>query len=275
MRRQIAILTDFGVSDNYNGVMEAVIRKLNPEVDITYIAPNAKEFNIYSGAYLLYTAYKYFRKGTIFLTVIDPGVGTPRKPVIIKTTNYFFVGPDNGVMYPAANEDEIKEIVAITNPKVYLTKKISNTFHGRDIFAISAALLSLNVDLDVFGEKIHDLVKLSFDYTIEKISKNRIKACGKVIYVDHFGNIATSIRIDDELVLHDKAKLILKDKEIELHQVRTFGESIGQELLVYKNGYSFIEIGINKGNASNILMLREGDEICVEVSTQGDSSLST
>ncbi|BCU70566.1 SAM hydrolase/SAM-dependent halogenase family protein [Stygiolobus caldivivus] len=274
MRKQIAILTDFGISDNYNGVMEAVIKRNNPEVEITYITPNAREFSIYGGAYLLYTSYRYFKKGTIFLTVIDPGVGTSRKPIIIKTNNYFFVGPDNGVLYPASNEDGIKEIIAITNPRVYLSKKISNTFHGRDIFAISATLLSLNVDLETFGEKITDLVKLSFDYSLEELSDDKIKACGKVIYVDHFGNIATSIRIDNDLSLGKRGKLLFKGKEIDVHQVRTFGESKSQEILVYKNGYSFIEIGINKGSAFNILGLREGDEICVEVSIQADSNHS-
>lgn len=276
MRKQIAILTDFGISDNYNGVMEAVIRKFNPEIEITYITPNAKEFNIYSGAYLLYTAYRYFRRGTIFLVVIDPGVGTSRKPLIIRTNNYFFVGPDNGVLFPAANEDQIKSIIWINDPRSYLSKRISNTFHGRDIFAVTAALLSLGVDMNVFGEEISQITNLDFEYKLEKIAENKLKACGKVIYVDHFGNVTTSIRIDKDLLLNMNGKLTLKDgQEYELHQVKTFGESYGQELLVYKNGYSFIEIGINKSSAFYILNIREGDEVCVEVFTQGDSNPST
>lgn len=272
-RVQIAILTDFGISDNYNGVMEGVIRKINPNVDITYITPNAKEFNIYSGAYLLYTSYKYFGKNTIFLTVIDPGVGTKRRALIVKTKNYYFVGPDNGVLYPSISEDGILQVIQITNPRMYLSKEISNTFHGRDIFSVASAYLSLNVDPIVFGDMINtnEIEKLQFSFTHEK-NNNIITYCGKVIYIDHFGNVATSIKVK----IDKNTKVIAKynGREYELNVVKTFGESKGKELLLYNNGYGFLEIGINKGNASLTINVNEGDDICLEVYTQGDSSPS-
>ena len=268
-KAQIAILTDFGVSDNYNGVMEGVIRKINPDVNIVYIAPSAKEFNLYAGSYLLYTSYRYFQRNTIFLVVIDPGVGTRRKAIIIKTKNYYFVGPDNGILYPAAFEDGIVEAVQITNQRMFLSKEISNTFHGRDIFSVAAAYLSLNVDMSIFGEKIkpEELEKLEFNFSETK-EGDKIVYCGKVIYIDHFGNIATSIKV--KMNENSKALAKFKGKEYQLNVVRTFGEAKGKELLLYNNGYGFLEIGINKGNAAITINAEEGDDICLEVYTQGD-----
>lgn len=256
MDRIIAILTDFGTSDNYNGVMEGVIRKINKNAKIVYISPEAKNFNIYAGAYLLYTSYKYFSKNTIFLVVIDPGVGTLRKPIIIKTKNYFFVGPDNGVLYPAAKQDGIERIIEIKNEKLYLTKKISNTFHGRDVFAPAAAFLSVGVDLSVFGPSLSEDEINKIEY---KTYREGNKICSEIIYIDHFGNIATAI-----IEFNNHAKISIDNKTFYARRVNTFGESRNKELIIYNNGYGFIEIGINKDDAAAKLNVKEGDRICLE-----------
>ncbi len=271
---QIAILTDFGVNDNYNGVMEAVIRKINPEAKITYITGNSKPFNLIAGAYLLYTSYKYFPRNTIFLVVIDPGVGTSRRPLIVKTKNYVFIGPNNGVLYPAITSEEIIKIVEIKNEKLYLAKTISNTFHGRDIFSVAAALISIGVELDTFGNQVRyeDLTKLDFTY---KSSRNEI--CGKVLYVDHFGNVATSI--PKEALLNnfkygENVEIKVNNSKHKCRFVKTFGYGMENELLIYFNGYFLVEIGINKGSAKDKLNVREGDEICLEGYIQEDFSHS-
>lgn len=270
----IAILTDFGVNDNYNGVMEAVIRKVNPEARIIYISGNVKNFNIYAGAYLLYTSFKYFPKNTIFLVVIDPGVGTNRRPLIIKTLNYIFVGPDNGVLFQAAEKDGIEKIIEINNPKLYLSNIISNTFHGRDIFSITAAFLSLGVDITIFGKelRIDEINKINLTY---KVEDKRI--CGKVAYIDHFGNIATSIPIEaviGKIEYNRLIKITVNNSNYMCRFVKTFGYGNENELLIYQNGYFLLEIGINKGNAKDKIDVKEGDEICLEVYTQEDSSHS-
>jgi len=264
MKRTIAILTDYGVSDNYNAVIEAIIKRINPEVEVIYISPEVKAFNIYAGAYLLYTAYKYFRKNTIFLVIVDPGVGSKRKALVVRTNNYYFVGPDNGVLYPAIQEDGIIEVRNITNPRVFLSKEISNTFHGRDIFCVVAGLLSKRVDMEVFGEKVNpsELVKIEYNYRFDGK-----RLCGKVIYIDHFGNVTLSVRKRD-VRISDKVKL--GDKTLRV--VRTFSEGKENELILYENGYGFLEIGINMDNAQRILGTKEGDEICLEVFTQEDSN---
>jgi S-adenosylmethionine hydrolase len=267
MNSQIAILTDYGVSDNYNGVIEAVIRRYNPDVTITYITPEVKAFNIYAGAYLLYTAYKYFRKGTIFIAIVDPGVGTSRKPIAISTKNYYFIGPDNGILYPSAHEDGINEVRVINNPRVYLSKHISNTFHGRDIFAVAAALLSKGVSFEILGDKIDhkELVKINY----RKEIKNSNILCTQVIYIDHYGNITTSLKMEE--FNYPYAKI----GEVKLRRTKTFGEGKKNELIFYENGYGFLEIGINMGKASEVLRVNEGDEICLEGFIQEDFSHST
>ncbi|TRM88577.1 hypothetical protein DJ526_08670 [Sulfolobus sp. A20-N-G8] len=274
IRPRIAILTDFGVGDNYNGVMEGVIKKINPEVEIIYISGNVKSFSIFSGAYLLYTSYNYFPKNTIFLVVVDPGVGTERKPIIIKTKNYIFVGPDNGVMYPAAINDGITKIIHITNKKLYLTSKISNTFHGRDIFSPVAAFISTNISIEIFGNEIKSdqIQRMDFSY---QIRDNKI--CGTILYIDHFGNIAISI--PGELLLQhanqgQKILTYVKGKQYTPKLVKSFGYGEEGELLIYSNGYFFTEIGINKGSAIDKMQVKEGDEICLEAYTQVDSSHS-
>jgi predicted adenylyl cyclase CyaB len=159
-------------------------------------------------------------KGSIFLVVVDPGVGTSRKALLVKSKNYFFIGPDNGVLYPAISEDGIDEVIEISNPRLYLSKSISRTFHGRDIFATTAGFVSAGVDIHTFGPKISkdELVKLSYNYNIIK-DKNLV--CGKIIYIDHFGNIATSIR--NISFVDENVKIIFNNNRLIARKVNTFG----------------------------------------------------
>lgn len=265
----IAVLTDFGSSDNYNGVMEAVIKRINPKAEISYISRNAKNFNIISASYLLYTSYKYFPPHTIFLTVVDPGVGSSRRPLLIKTKHYYFIGPDNGVLYWSVTNDGVKEIRVIDNEKLFLENRISNTFHGRDIFSVTAVFKSLGVDDEIIGTEIREIVPLGI-----KIEQLQLpKTCMRVIHVDHYGNMALNVRAEN--IEHYSFKLIYNGKTVKLRTARTFSDGREMEdLLIYLNGYGFLEIGINKGSASDRLGLKEGDEICLEVSTQEDSSHS-
>ena len=208
--------------------------------------------------------------------MIDPGVGTTRRPIIIKTKNYIFIGPDNGVLYPAAANDGIEKVIEINNNKLYLSKNISNTFHGRDIFAVAAALISIGVEIDIFGRQIshEEIIKIKFDYNI---SERRI--CGKIIYIDHFGNVATSIPAN--IIINNKIKynqiitFTINNKiKYNARVVKTFGYGNENELILYSNGYFFVEIGINKGSAKDKLNVKEGDEICLEDYTQVDFSHS-
>ncbi|MUN28635.1 SAM hydrolase/SAM-dependent halogenase family protein [Sulfuracidifex metallicus] len=265
----IAILTDFSLYDNYNGVMEGVIRNFNKDAKISYLSGNVKKFNLSSAAYLLYTGYRFFPKRTVFLVVVDPGVGTERHPIVAKTKNYYFVGPDNGILYPAIMDDGISEIRIISNPKLFLSNQISRTFHGRDIFAISAALISVGVQLDTFGNRKdeRDLVP----YNIKFFKRDSCGIIAKVIYVDNFGNVALNIHKSEINLIDDKiVRIKTRNGEYNARVVKTFGYGKENELIIYSNGFGFIEIGINKGSAHDILKTSEGDEVCLEGFTQGD-----
>ncbi|MEW5925802.1 MAG: SAM-dependent chlorinase/fluorinase, partial [Candidatus Zixiibacteriota bacterium] len=187
----ITITTDFGLVDNYAGIIKGIILYLNPCARIIDISDNVPPFNIEAGSYLLETAYHNFPPGTVHLGVVDPGVGTKRKSLVVETEDHFFVGPDNG-LFSFLGQRQIKRIVSLTNKKYFL-KDVSPTFHGRDIFAPIAAYLSLGVQPGRFGPEIKSLIRPG---RVRTKSKDGMVA-GRIIYIDRFGNLVTSLKTDD------------------------------------------------------------------------------
>jgi len=183
----IALLTDFGLNDNFVGVMKGVIYHINPEVKIVDLSHQIESHNIHEAAFLLKSSYPYFPEGTVFLIVVDPGVGSERKSVIVETEKYLFVAPDNGVL-SFLMERDMKRIIQITNEEYFL-KPVSRTFHGRDIFAPVAAYLSKGEKVEKFGSQTRKIEKLTFPEP--QVKNNRL--VGEVIYVDRFGNPITNI----------------------------------------------------------------------------------
>ncbi|WP_048092722.1 SAM-dependent chlorinase/fluorinase [Geoglobus acetivorans] len=181
----IALLTDFG--DYYPGVMKGVIRKITQDevIDLTHsIHPQ----NVFEGAFLLHSAYRYFPAGTIFISVVDPGVGGDRAAIVIKTENYWFVCPDNGIAFPSAVEDGIRKILRIKESVSQFSGAFSSTFHGRDIFAPAGALIREG-RMEHFERFKGEPVKLDlFDARVEG---GRI--VGRVVHIDRFGNAVTNI----------------------------------------------------------------------------------
>ncbi len=268
MYKYIAMLTDFGTIDPYVGLMKSVILKINPSINIIDISHDISSFSIRAAAYILLVSKDYFPQGTIFLVVVDPGVGSKRRAVVVKTRNYIFVGPDNGVLYPAIIDDGVLDIRVIENSKLFL-KPVSNTFHGRDIFAPVAAWLSRGLPIDSVGRRIdiNDIIEL--DFNIVKLSSIIIDKtlCGEVIYVDKFGNIALNIRLPDfeSLPYGRRVKIIANDRIFYAHTSRTFSLVRRGDIALYINSFKFLEIGVNMGNAAERLGVNIGDKICLEV----------
>jgi S-adenosylmethionine hydrolase len=156
----ITLLTDFGLK-TYMASMRGVILSINPKCTLVDITHMINSHDIKEGAFILGQAYSNFPKGTIHLSVVDPGVGSARKPILIVTKNYFFVGPDNGLFTIALRRERVKQAVVLTNQKFFLPE-ISTTFHGRDIFAPAAAYLSLGVKPESFGPSIKSWHEISF-----------------------------------------------------------------------------------------------------------------
>jgi hypothetical protein len=254
MKRIIALLTDFGVSDNFVGVMKGVISKINPNAQFIDISHNIEPQDILGAAFMLESAFKYFPEGSIFLVVVDPGVGSKRKPIIIRTKNYFFVGPDNGVLSLAVNKDGMKEIVAIENKK-YMLLPVSDTFHGRDIFAPVVAHLSKGKNSFLFGQRLRSIEQLNIPRP--KINKNILK--GEIIHIDRFGNLVTNMNrnLFRCFTQGKKFEIKIRNKKITT-VVKSYQAVQRKQLLAIFGSFGLLEISVNGGSAEKRLKARKG-----------------
>jgi S-adenosylmethionine hydrolase len=184
----IALLTDFGTRDTYVGIMKAVIQRIAPQANCIDLTHDIRPQNVRQAAFTLLQTYRYFPPATVFLCVVDPGVGSNRKPIAVSAGGYHFVAPDNGLLTYVLDDLGGPHIVSLSNP-AYQLPQVSNTFHGRDIFAPAAAHLVTGVSLTEFGPPVDRLVRQMSPSL--KTEPGRIT--GQVLYTDHFGNIITSI----------------------------------------------------------------------------------
>ncbi|MDP8003181.1 MAG: SAM hydrolase/SAM-dependent halogenase family protein [Caldisphaera sp.] len=267
--KEIGIISDFGYGF-YSGIMKGVIKNIAKDIDIIEIDNNVPSFSVISGSYILYTTYRYMPKNSIILSVVDPGVGTNRKAIIVKTRNYEFVSPDNGLIYEAALEDGMLDIYQIllfelrkyleTKYEFFKNNKFSYTFHGRDVFAPTVALLANEENIERFTKRINinDIVKLR----LRDFSRvgNLIKL--NVIYIDKFGNVVLSSKFND-LKLRYGENIIIKVNGLERNALvgKRFADVKKGELILYENSFGFAEIAENQGNASKTLNVNFGQNI--------------
>ncbi len=259
----ISLITDFGQNDNFVGVIKGVILNINPAVKIVDICHLVNPHDILTGAFLLKSSFRYFPEGTVHLVVVDPGVGSKRKKVIVKTKNYYFVAPDNGVLSLALKDQPLLEIIEITN-KRYFLKPTSDTFHGRDIFAPTAAYLSKGRDISKFGKRIKSIQELSLPQ-IKITSKGLI---GEIIYIDFFGNLVSNIDKEtlDNFINGKKLKIYIKDKTIEK---LSYGYAEGTYLkpLALIDSFNYLEIALNRSSACDYLKAKKGAKVTVSVTS--------
>ncbi len=255
-RKFITLTTDFGLEDPYVGVVKGVILGICPDaqiIDIThYVAPG----DILAGAFTIMNSFSYFPKGTIHVCIVDPGVGTDRRAVASRCGDYIFVGPDNGILWPSAKEGEWYQLI---NTKYFL-KNISHTFHGRDIFAPVAAHLALGVPLEQLGSPLKDPVVL--DIPIPQRHKDHL--LGMILMKDRFGNLITNIHERDIQLLGREGDMVVEISGMRLIGInRTFGDVSQGSALCYIGSSGYLEIGINRGNAWELLRARPGIEVRV------------
>lgn len=259
--RAISLITDFGLKDNFVGVMKAVILRINPQARIIDLCHEVAAQNILQAAFLLKGSLKYFAKGTVFLAVVDPGVGSQRKKIVVKTENYFFVAPDNGVLSFALKDEAPKEIIEITNEKYFLIP-VSDTFHGRDIFAPVAAHLSRLKPPAAFGRRIKSLKELELPEA--KAAAKCLE--GQVIYIDRFGNLVTNIREDVavDFIKNKRFELSFKNRVIKRIS-RSYCEAMESEPLVLIGSFGYLEIAVNFGSAERYFKAKLYDKVTVEL----------
>lgn len=252
------MLTDFGLKDWFAGTMKGVIFGINPSAKIVDISHDISPQNIMEASCVLKNSSPYFPDNTIFLVVIDPGVGSNRKAIIVKTSRFLYTGPDNGVLSGIYNQEE-DEVIEITN-KTYCLPDTSNTFHGRDIFAPVAAYLSMGVSPYLMGTKINSIKNIE---AMKPYIDDNKKVCGSIIYTDRFGNLITNL-CEDFFSDHgiDYKNISIKGNIIN-GLSNSYSEKSPGELLAIKGSSGYIEIAVNQGNAGELLQAVTGDSVMV------------
>jgi S-adenosylmethionine hydrolase len=256
----ITLLTDFGAQDYFVGAMKGAILAINPDASIVDITHEISPQDIRAAAFNLLAVYKGFPAGTIHVAVVDPGVGSARRGVIVKCAGQFFVGPDNGVFSWICEQEERFLAAHLTNEK-FFRHPVSQTFHGRDIFAPVAAALSNGLDLTEFGPSIDDLVQLA---SLEpKPIDGGLEAT--IIHIDRFGNCITSLTRDHFAA---GAKLVVNGREVSsFREFFAEGGADGNELFCLFGGAGFLEIACENTSAAQILNARCGDLVILDSSS--------
>lgn len=254
MKALITLLTDFGTADYFVGAVKGAILSVNPQAVIVDLTHEIPPQDIAAGAFTLLAVYKTFPAGTIHVGVVDPGVGSTRRPVIVSANKQFFVGPDNGLFTYIYDRESSHKVFHVTAEK-YFRPHPSSTFHGRDIFAPVAAALSNGVKPRQFGHKINDAVRLPVSLEPEVLKNGDVRA--RIIHIDRFGNCVTNITRD--LVKHGSS-LVINRKTIRNFR-KFYGEEAGTAPFAIWGSTGFLEISLNNGSAAETLGVNTGETV--------------
>jgi S-adenosylmethionine hydrolase len=258
----ITLTTDFGSNDHFVGAMKGVILDIVPDAQIVDICHAVQAFDVLDGAITVSQAYSYFPNRTVHVVVVDPGVGTARRPIVASCDKYHFVAPDNGVLSLVYAREPRMHVRHITSEHYFL-QPVSNTFHARDIFSPVAAYLAKEVDSLKFGEEIEDYVRFSAPKP-KAVDGNRLR--GVVLKVDRFGNLITNITPQDAPMIFGadpKAfKIVVGSREVtELHNA--YAEAAPGEVFGILGSMGFLEIAANRGAAAQLTGAGKGSDVSI------------
>jgi len=254
----ITLTTDYGTNDHLVGVLKGVILKINPEATIIDITHAVTPFDLLDGALAIASAYAYFPPRTIHVVIVDPGVGTERRPVLVSGQNQYFIAPDNGVLSGVYDKEQNFAVRHLTSEH-YFMQPISKTFHGRDVFAPVAGWLSKHWQPASMGEVIEDFKR--FVIPRPKEADGLLK--GVVLKVDGFGNLITNFRAEDlspESVEKGEVQLQIGSHPV-TRMVTLFASGNAGEPVAYMGSSGYVEIAVNKGNASKTLGIGRGTPV--------------
>lgn len=255
----ITLLSDFG--DLYPASMKGVILGIDPGANIVDISHSVPAQDIRAGAFMLMATARYFPSGTVHIAVVDPGVGTKRRVIAVKSAGedsmHAFVGPDNGLLIPAAKSTGNIEVFEITNTGLF-RESISGTFHGRDIFAPVGAHISAGLDIEKAGDRIYDYVEIEFGEGKEKEGSLE----GNIIFIDTFGNMVTNIKGDIMDKFRYGDSFDIQGRHFIFRHSYGFCEK--GEMLVLIGSHGFLEIAVNQGNAARLLNLEQGNRVVIK-----------
>ncbi len=264
----ITLMTDFGLADPYVAMMKGVILSVNPHarlVDITHQVPPGA---ICEGARVIREAYRFFPPGTIHLGVVDPGVGSDRRPIAAEADGHAFVGPDNGLFWPVLMDAADSRIVCLQAERFFLPS-VSATFHGRDVFAPVAAHLSIGVELEELGGPVTDPRPVSLP--VVQIKGESLQ--GQIIHVDHFGNLVSNIASEVLNRFLGSSGPSIHVGGLRLQRVdRAYADVEEGQPLALVNSSNLLEVAVNMGRASEVVGVPEEDLIGTEVRVSRRSS---
>ena len=258
----ITLTTDFGEADYYVPAMKGAILTVNPQAEIVDLTHQIPPHDIYTAAFTLLCCYGDFPKLALHVVVVDPGVGTSRRPILVMTDDYNFIGPDNGVFSYIYQREHVNRIVHLDQPH-YFRDQVSNTFHGRDVFAPAAGYVSKLIDWNRMGVEISDPVR--FNIPTPVVGGNQ-QVRGHVVHVDRFGNVITNItaaELPPELATGARVRI---GKHEAARVLKTYGEANSGELFAYFGSAGFLELAVPRHSAARLVEARRGVEVEVLVS---------
>ena len=256
----IALMTDFGEDDFFVASLKGTILKINPAARIMDITHRARSFDPQMAGFILFGCYKYFPEGTIFLIVVDPGVGSSRKILLAGTERYFFIAPDNGLLTMTLEEEKALVLRSVENERYFLPEK-STTFEARDKMAPVAAHLSKGVAVEEFGPELKEYTKVE----VKKAELRENEISGQILYIDKFGNLITNI--PEKLVQkfqenHKEKRLSLKVTGTEIPRFKkSYSSGEKGELLFLVGSLGFVEVAAREDSASRRLQAKPGDPV--------------
>lgn len=260
----VTLTTDFGDADYYVGAMKGVVLDVCPDTEIIDLCHNVMAYDILDAAFTIAQSYQWFPLRTVHVVVVDPGVGTQRRPLLVSGDRHFFVGPDNGVFSFIYAQQEKLSVYHITGEH-YFHQPVSNTFHARDVFASVAAWVAKGVEPRQFGDEIEDYVKLAIPKA-QAVNEKSWK--GIVLKVDRFGNVITNIAAADCPALFAEPtppfKLTAGGKEI-TKLAPNYSEGGQGEIFALLGSSGYLEIATNRGGASKLLALNRGGEVNLQL----------
>ena len=258
----ITLTTDFGTNDHFVGAMKGVLLDISPEATIVDISHAVQSFDILDGALTIAQAYSYFPDGTIHIVVVDPGVGTERRPILASSDGYHFVAPDNGVLSMVYEREERMHVRHVTADH-YFRQPLSNTFHARDIFCPVAAYLAKQVDVQKFGDEIEDYVRFAAPKP-KAVAENRLR--GVVLRADRFGNLITNVTPEDVPALFAAQPGAFRIV-VGSHEVTTirgaYAEGEPGEVFGILGSMGYLEIVANRAAAAQLTGAGKGSEVSI------------
>lgn len=263
MRPVIALLTDFGTRDHYVGAMKGAILCVAPDAQVVDLVHDLEAHDVAGGAYALAAAYRAFPTGTVFVAVVDPGVGSPRRGIALEAGGYRFVGPDNGIFSAVLDEQEAARVHVLANPRLW-RPEVSRTFHGRDVFGPVAAHLALGVVLDDVGPRIADPVRIAAGPPPRAVGPDEV--AGRVVHVDRFGNLITDLPafiVASPGHAGEPADFVAVIGETIVPVVLAYADVAAGEPCALAGSSGRLEVAVNGGRADEALRAGRGAPVSV------------